>query len=162
MIFSTIEPCNDSSYLQRNCSSTRQFRFNHTYMYDHVLVSYKVHFSMWSLELNTLYLNFADTVTARPVQVRRCLSLLQRWLLCGFSKYHPCNVVEGDSQCPLVHEAQAVGCIFPRKDLVLGRPLRCEPVCLVPSVILVKCLFSYLCIVVAVYPAGNPERWGIL
>jgi len=30
----------------------------------------------------------------------------------------------------LVHEAQAaVGCIFPRKDLVLGRPLRCVPVC---------------------------------
>jgi len=60
-----------------------------------------------------------------------------------------------------MNEAQAVvGCIFPRKDLVLGRPLRCVPVCVVPSVISVKCMFFYLCIVVAVYPAGNPERWG--
>jgi hypothetical protein len=117
---------------------------------------------MWSLELNTLfYLNFADTVTARPVQVRRCLSLLQRWLPCGFSKYHPCNLVEDGSWCPLVHEAQAVVvCIFPRKDLVLRRPLRCAPVCVVPSLILVKCMFSYLCIVVAVYPTGNPEKCG--
>lgn len=38
--------------------------------------------------------------------------------------------------------------------------LRCAPVCVVPSLILVKCMFSYLCIVVAVYPTGNPERCG--
>jgi hypothetical protein len=46
----------------------------------------------------------------------------------------------------------------PERTWYLEGLLRCEPVCLVPSVILVKCLFSYLCIVVAVYPAGNPER----
>jgi hypothetical protein len=61
-----------------------------------------------------------------------------------------------------VHEAQAVvGCIFPRKDPVLGRPLRCEPVCVVPVPNLGEVyvlLFMYC--VVAVRPAGKPRKMG--